>query len=61
MKRDLQTYAQALRRAVDDYYEQRLSFAAYRAERNAILDRIEDELLRKTEGTQRPDAAAQEG
>lgn len=61
MKRDLQTYAQALRRAVDDYYEQRLSFAAYRAERNSILDRIEDELLRKTEGTQRPDAAAQEG
>ena len=59
MKIGLQTYAQALRRAVDDYYEQRLSFAAYRAERNAILDRIEDELLGKGDGAPRPDAAAQ--
>lgn len=58
MKIDLQGHAQTLRRAVNDYYEQRLSFAAYRAERSAILDRIEDELLRKNDGAA-PEEAAQ--
>ena len=57
MKNDLQKYADALRQAVDDYYDQRLSFAAYRAERNAILDRIERELLRKGDGAPPSDAA----
>lgn len=53
MKIGLQTYAEALRRAVDDYYEQRLSFAAYRAERSTILDNIEEEWLRKSEYARR--------
>lgn len=56
MQARLQKYAEALRRAVEDYYEQRISFAAYRAERSAVLDRIEQELLRKQDGARRQEA-----
>lgn len=60
MSEDMEKYSQQLRQLVEEYYQQQLSRADYRAQRKVLFDQIESEYAASPQTGENQQCAKQE-